>query len=113
MSDLADHEYAYLTTTGRRSGRPHRIEIWYRRIDDTIWMIAGGGTASDWVKNLVADPHVSIEIGERTLRGTAFVDRQDVPEARQALAARYQGWRDGTPLSGWATDGLLVGITLD
>ena len=25
---MAD-DYCYLTTTGRRSGRPHRIEIWY------------------------------------------------------------------------------------
>jgi len=26
---LADTEYCYLTTTGRRSGRAHRIEIWF------------------------------------------------------------------------------------
>jgi hypothetical protein len=27
--DLADEEFCYLTTTGRVTGRPHEIEIWF------------------------------------------------------------------------------------
>jgi hypothetical protein len=29
------------------------------------------------------------------------------------LAARYQGWQDGDPLTPWATTGLLVGVRLE
>jgi deazaflavin-dependent oxidoreductase (nitroreductase family) len=105
-----DPEYAYLTTTGRRTGAPHRIEICYRQIGDVIWFLAGGGSSSDWVKNVLADPHVTIEIGHELLTGTAFVDDQDAADARRALAARYQGWREGQALSGWATGSLAVGV---
>jgi deazaflavin-dependent oxidoreductase (nitroreductase family) len=107
-----DHEYAYLTTTGRVSGQPHRIEIWYRRIDDVVWFIAGGRWSADWTQNLRAHPQASIEIGDDVLTGTAFFEPQDALEPRQALAARYQGWRPPAPLTPWATTGLLVGVRL-
>jgi deazaflavin-dependent oxidoreductase (nitroreductase family) len=107
-----DPEFAYLTTTGRVTGKPHRIEIWYRRIGDVVWFLAGGRLGADWVQNLVADPRVTIEIGDETLHGTAFVDDQDAPEARRALAARYQGWHEGEPLGGWATGAMAVGVRI-
>jgi deazaflavin-dependent oxidoreductase (nitroreductase family) len=105
-----DPEYAYVTTTGRVSGRPHTVELWYRCIGDVVWFIAGGGTSSDWVANLVAEPRVSVRIGDDTFEGIASIDDQDAPEARRALAVRYQGWREGQALSGWATTGLTVAI---
>lgn len=113
MSEVVDHEYAYLTTTGRVSGRPHRIEIWYRRLDDVVWFIAGGRNGADWVQNLRAAPSCTIEIGDEVLTGTAFFGPQDAIEPRQALAARYQGWRETDPLTPWATTGLLVGVRLE
>jgi hypothetical protein len=41
---------------------PHRIEIWYARDRDVLYLLAGGGDSSDWVRNLIADPVVSVEI---------------------------------------------------
>jgi deazaflavin-dependent oxidoreductase (nitroreductase family) len=107
-----DPEYAYLTTIGRRTGAPHRIEIWYRQIGDVVWMLSGGRETADWVQNLLADPHVTIEIGDEVLSGTAFVDDQDAPDARRALAGRYQGWREGQALSGWAAGAMAVGVRI-
>jgi deazaflavin-dependent oxidoreductase (nitroreductase family) len=107
-----DPEFAYLTTIGRRTGAPHRIEIWYRRIGDVVWFLSGGRDESDWVQNVLANPAVSIEIGDETVTGTAFVDDQDAPDARRALAARYQGWREGQALSDWATGSMAVGVRI-
>jgi deazaflavin-dependent oxidoreductase (nitroreductase family) len=106
-------EYAYLTTMGRRTRKPHRIEIWYWRTEEVVWFISGGLANADWVKNLIADPRVMIEIGAERLHGTAFVDDQDAHDARRGLAARYQGWREGEELSGWATNGMTIGVRLD
>ena len=110
---MIDQEYAYLTTTGRSSGEPHRIEIWYRRIDDVVWFIAGGRWSADWTQNLRANPACTIEVGDEVLTGTAFFEPQDARAPREALAARYQGWREGEPLTPWATSGLLVGVRIE
>ena len=114
--DLAAEEYAYLTTRGRRSGRPHTIEIWFALVGTSVWMVAGGGTSSDWVANLLADPAVTVRIGRRTFTGRARTepgDGGDAAVARRLLAARYQGWEEGRPLSDWATSGLAVAVDLD
>lgn len=109
--ELEAQAYAYLTTVGRVSGRPHRIEIWFAIVDGSVWMNSGGRDRSDWVRNLIAEPNVDIEIGKDRWSAVATVhhDLVDHP-ARRSLAARYQGWRPGQELSSWATDSLLVEI---
>ena len=88
--DLEQHKF--LTTVGRKTGSPHRIEIWFTAHDDRIYLISGGGTRSDWVKNLQVDPNVEFEVGAHRWRGTAkTVDTPEHP-ARALLATRYQNW---------------------
>jgi deazaflavin-dependent oxidoreductase (nitroreductase family) len=110
--DLERHEYAYLTTTGRVTGRPHRIEIWFAVVGASVWLNSGGRDRSDWVRNLKADPHVTLEIGNHpwSAVATAHPGLEDHP-ARRRLASRYQGWRPGKDLSTWATGGLLVEVS--
>jgi deazaflavin-dependent oxidoreductase (nitroreductase family) len=114
--DLGAEEYAYLTTRGRRTGRPHTIEIWFAAVGTTIWMISGGGTSSDWTANLLADPAVTVRIGSRTFPGRARTETGDAGEtavARRLLAARYQGWEEGRPLRDWAATALAVAVDLE
>jgi deazaflavin-dependent oxidoreductase (nitroreductase family) len=109
-------EFAHLTTRGRRSGRPHTVELWFAPVGSAVWFIAGGGTSSDWVANLVAEPAVRVRVGERTFAGRARTEAGDAGgagEARRLLAARYQGWEEGRPLSDWAAHGLAVAVDLE
>ena len=39
---LADEQFCYLTTTGRVSGEPREIEIWFALEATTLYMLAGG-----------------------------------------------------------------------
>lgn len=111
---LEQHQFCYLTTRGRMSGRPHRIEIWSAIIDGRLFVNSGGGKHSDWVKSLLADPSVGIEIGDEKWEGTAAVRAEaTVHPARPRLAARCQGWRPGQPLSTWATESLLIELRAD
>jgi deazaflavin-dependent oxidoreductase (nitroreductase family) len=57
-------EYCYLTTVGRRTGRPHTIELWFAARGDTLYLISGGGDRSDWVRNLQADGAAIVRVGE-------------------------------------------------
>jgi deazaflavin-dependent oxidoreductase (nitroreductase family) len=106
--------FCYVTTTGRRSGRPHTIEIWFGERDGTIYLLSGGGDRSDWVRNMRRDPKVSVRIAGGDRQGTArFVDDPaEEAAARRLLATKYQDWREGRPLSRWASTALVVAIDL-
>ena len=42
---MAEDDYCYLVTTGRRSGQPHEIEIWYEHdplAPATLFLLAEG-----------------------------------------------------------------------
>ena len=70
----AAERLCYLTTTGRVTGKPHEIEIWFARPadgGDRIYMLSGGGRNRDWVLNLIANPRVSVRIAGTTYYGTA------------------------------------------
>lgn len=115
-----DPPFCYLTTTGRRTGRPHSIEIWFGRTADrpsTLYLLAGGRDASDWVRNLLADPAVVVAIGTRTapaVRATARVLDDGSEEdalARRLLVARYETPGTGE-LGGWGRTSLAVAVDL-
>ncbi|GMQ99053.1 MAG: hypothetical protein BMS9Abin17_1599 [Acidimicrobiia bacterium] len=112
--DLEQHDFAYLTTSGRVTGQPHRVEIWFVIVDGFLWVNSGGGRRSDWVKNLIGDPRVVVEVGNDCWSGTGTL-RDDLAEhpARKRLAARYQGWSEDQPLSQWATESLLIRFEVD
>ena len=115
MTRWQDEDFAYVTTIGRRTGRPHQIEIWFGADAETIYLLSGGGDRSDWFRNLQARSSVSVRIGDHDWQATARVvqDRDEDLRARRLLAAKYQGWKEGRPMSRWATTSLPVAIELD
>ncbi|MDY7101282.1 MAG: nitroreductase/quinone reductase family protein [Actinomycetota bacterium] len=62
---LATDETIDITTTGRRSGRPQRIEIWFRRVGERIF-ITGTPGRRDWYANLAAEPTFTFHLKEST-----------------------------------------------
>lgn len=94
-----DAPYLYLTTTGRRSGLPREIEIWFIRRDGRYYVIAETGERAHWVRNLLADPRVRWRIAEATFPGRArVVDAAAEPCLARAVAAASRakyGWGDG------------------
>ena len=113
---LATHaadSVCHLQTIGRSSGHPRTIEIWFATDSERVYLLAGGRERAHWVRNLIADPHVRVRIGGRTLDATARVieGEEREPIARRLLAAKYQGWSEGRPLSRWAANSLPVEIT--
>ena len=117
---MAD-QYAYLTTVGRRTGRPHTIEIWFAELDGTLYLLSGGAGRSDWVRNLRREPRVRVRVGgprelSADLDGTfdaiarEVVDPAEDESARRAMAAKYRDWKPGEPLDDWAASALLIAV---
>jgi hypothetical protein len=57
-----------ITTTGRRSGEPRRIEIVVYRFEDSIYLsgIPGPGPRA-WLLNLTAEPHFIFHLKNRVV----------------------------------------------
>jgi deazaflavin-dependent oxidoreductase (nitroreductase family) len=105
-----------LETIGRTSGLPRELEIWFAVENDRIYLLSGGRDRAHWVRNLRRNPAVRVRVGGRWYEGTArAVDAETDPDdrrARELLAAKYQGWAPGRPLSAWARTSLPVVIDL-
>ena len=85
MSWLAGHadvECCDVVTTGRRTGNPHEIEIWFGVDGDTMYLISGNGSGADWYRNALANPDVVVELAGETHRGIAR-DVTDADERRR------------------------------
>ncbi|MFI5931473.1 nitroreductase/quinone reductase family protein [Actinoplanes sp. NPDC051494] len=94
-----------ITTTGRRSGRPSRIETWRYRAAGRYWLTGSPG-ARDWYANLVANQAFTIHLKDRDLlvHGRLVTD----PTERATIlgeivpgldwAGSLESWLEGSPL---------------
>jgi deazaflavin-dependent oxidoreductase (nitroreductase family) len=114
MDSLAEESYCYLTTTGRVSGEPREIEIWFGLEGETLYMLSGGRDRSDWVKNLLKTPAVQVRIGEWVFEGSARVvdDSDEDAQARRLLYEKYSPGYSGD-LAGWRGSALPIAVDLD
>lgn len=116
MSDfaaLAGEQFCYLTTTGRKTGSPHEIEIWFALADATVYMLHGSGLSSDSVRNLLAEPLVTVRIADRTFEGLARVVSAPAVDqtARRLLLQKYEPAYSGD-LSDWGRTAVPVAVDL-
>lgn len=102
MSDNQATEYFYLTTVGRKSGKPHQIEIWFVEHDGCYYLVSEGRGRTDWVRNILTTPAVTFSVGSRDApqsEGTARpVDPAREPELAAAVSALMEAaydWSDG------------------
>ena len=114
LDALADESFCYLTTRGRVTGSPHEIEIWFAAKGSSVYMLAGGGERADWVRNLLADPNVTVRIRDRVMRGRARVveDSEEQAWARRALFDKYDP-SYGDDLTGWSRTALPIAVDVD
>jgi deazaflavin-dependent oxidoreductase (nitroreductase family) len=114
--EAGEQPYVWLTTIGRRSGEPRTVELWFVVDGRTVHFLAGGGEEAQWVRNTSVEPAVRLRLGQRTYGGR--VRRPDpgsseAADARRRMATKYQGWREGRPLSRWAREALCIAVDLD
>lgn len=96
---MAAEQFLYLTTTGRKTGLPREIEIWYAELDGRYYLISELRERAQWVRNLLAQPAVRIRVGEVDVPGRGrVVDPTAEPRLARAVCALFDekyGWSDG------------------
>jgi deazaflavin-dependent oxidoreductase (nitroreductase family) len=115
-ASLATEEFCYLTTTGRVTGNPHEIEIWFAIEGNTAYLMNGDSKhdagKADWVRNLRKQPLVSLRIADQTFAATArFVTEADEDAlARRLLLAKYATIE--RPLQTWGRVAVPIALEL-
>jgi deazaflavin-dependent oxidoreductase (nitroreductase family) len=111
LQQLADKDFCYLTTTGRNSGRPHTIEIWFALAGHTVYMLSGGRDKADWVQNVMRHREVQLRIADAVFSGQArFVSNTEEDAlARKIVYDKYTP-RDSDDLSHWSRTSLPVAV---
>ena len=99
---MADTQFLYLTTTGRNTGQPREIEIWFVEADGRLYILAEHGYKAQWVKNILAKPEVHVRVADQQWNGVARVldpdeDADAYLNARQLAREKY-GWGEGLPV---------------
>jgi len=114
LDGLAGESYLYLGTTGRRTGRPHEIEIWFALDGGTAYLLSGGGDASDWVRNVRADPACGVRIGGREFRSEARILEHGTDEDERARRMVYEKYQPGYSgdLAEWRETSRVVALDL-
>lgn len=75
-----------ITTTGRKSGQPRRVEIWFHNLDGALF-ITGLPGSRGWYANILADSRMTFHLKETVqadlpARATPIID---VPEKRRIM----------------------------
>ena len=96
---LDEVETVEITTRGRASGQPRRIEIWMYAIDGR-YIITGTPGPRDWYANVLAHPHLTLHLPDGTDLEAATVTIED-PEFRSRVftAAKTWWYRDQTSVA--------------
>jgi deazaflavin-dependent oxidoreductase (nitroreductase family) len=107
--------FCYLTTTGRRTGQPHTIEIWFAVQGGRIYLMSGGREKADWVRNIKADGRVRVRVGDEVVSGTGRVVEAGSDEdalARRLLLNKYEP-PGSDELKNWGRSALPVAVDLE
>lgn len=123
--------FGVLTTTGRKSGRTRRKCVRAIKRGEQVYIVSIGGERAAWLKNIRADPNVSLRIRGGTFKGKAreLGDSADVQRAMSAYCGTVNVfdygecalWRKGRPTrakitdlhEGWFREGTPVVVELD
>ncbi len=86
-----------LTTTGRRTGQPRRIEIFLHHDDDRLYItgMPRADRTRDWIHNIAADPHVVVHLKQSVVADVPATARvvTDLDERRPFIEAAARRWR--------------------
>ena len=92
-------QFLYLTTKGWKTGRLHKIEIWFVEQNKKYYVLSEHKKKVHWVQNILHDPTISFHVDNQTFHGYGRVI-EDVAETDlinrvSRLMDKKYGWSDG------------------
>jgi deazaflavin-dependent oxidoreductase (nitroreductase family) len=114
LAKVALQKFIHLTTTGRRTGNPHTVELWFAASGVKVYL-SHEGKQTDWMKNIKKNGAVAFEIGGKHFTGNARLLDDGTEEAwtgKVALYEKYYGKAAKEAIEDWFSLSKLLAIDL-
>jgi len=112
LESLSGKKLIFLTTKGRRTGRPHCVELWFAVSDSKIFL-SHEGRHTDWMKNLRKESMVGFRIGDVNFSGSARIvgEKGVFNSGKHALYSKYYGAASNEVIDDWFSESTVVEIS--
>ncbi|MCU1480904.1 MAG: hypothetical protein JWQ19_1690 [Subtercola sp.] len=112
---LANDQIIDITTIGRKSGEPRRIEIWYHRLGGRYYITGTPNRPRSWYANLVAHPEFTFHLKQSAtadLSATArpITDQSEREELFAGILPPLGDLGETYPAATWIQDSPLVEV---
>ena len=80
-----------ITVTGRKSGRPISIPVWFVLEDAKLYLLPVSGSDTEWYKNVLKNPSIRIDAGgdKAELRAIPVTDPKQVSSIVEKFRAKH------------------------
>jgi deazaflavin-dependent oxidoreductase (nitroreductase family) len=112
---LARDRVIDMTTIGRTTGQPRRLETWFHNIDGQVYLTGTPGKR-DWYANMVANPSFTFHLKQSVTADLPARARPVTePDERRAILTRILSniGRPASDLPAWVAGSPLVAVTFD
>ena len=111
LDAVKQQKFIHLTTVGRKTGKPHTVELWFAVADDVIYL-SHEGEKTDWIRNLIDNPDVSFTIGDVSSKGEARIVRTGPSRERGkvALYEKYYGKAGKAIIDDWFSLSRVIAV---
>jgi len=112
LETVRKEKFAYLTTSGRKTGKPHSVQVWFSMDVGKIFLSHEGGY-TDWMKNIVHKGRVRIRIGRLNMEADAAIltDGESNEVGKKSLYEKYYGPAPKATIDDWFELSKIIQLT--
>jgi len=101
-----------LTTKGRKTGKPHTVQLMFAVAGEKMYL-SHEGAYTDWMKNILKDSRVEFKIGKTQFKGNARIAKTgDIFETgKHALYQKYYGKADEDTINDWFSESTVIEVS--
>ena len=103
LTGLGETSEIDITVTGRKSGRAITLPVWFTIEGDTLYLLPGKGSKTEWYKNLLKTPSIGLSGKGQTLTASAIIltDAAPVGKVIQTFRDKYSAGQINSLYSGF------------
>lgn len=103
-----------MTTIGKKTGKPHTVEIAFHNFDGVLY-ISGMPGKRDWYANLAVNPHFTFQLKQSTQASlpARAIPITDEAERRRVLSKVVKKWDREDQLETFVQSSPLVEVQLE